>query len=104
MSQIPGVDLSPTKPWLFPSQVFLPCPAWQCSWLSATCSSSVASVSSPKSPLEAVGCVVLLVPSKQGRLSLGCVFQVGALSWEGPLTLSRDGGVSGAFASLLGWI
>lgn len=32
-----------------------------------------------KSPLKAVGCVVFPVPSKQGRLSVGFVFQVGAL-------------------------
>lgn len=79
----------PHKAWLLPFQVFLLCPAWERDSLSATCSSPVADVSSPKSPLEAVGCEVLLVPSKQGRLSVGFVFQVGALSWEGPLTLSR---------------
>lgn len=80
VSQIPGVDLPLPKAWLFHPRCFSCAQPSLGTWL-VICHLQLTCCRCQllKSPLEAVGCVVFLVPSKQGRLSVGFVFQVGAL-------------------------
>lgn len=76
----PWCGSAPPQSLAVPSQVFLLCPAQPGNMARyLPLAAHLLQCQLPKSPLEAVGCVVFLVPSKQGRLSVGFVFQVGAL-------------------------